>query len=148
MKVKTLTAYHCQPPELSPPPARPESALLPIKTSFRASLIKTISKAHYLSTQYVHHLFTLKYFFGFSVSCLLQDTVLPFVLYHPSFAGMAASYWDSTQRKFWTFTKQQLAFERRKLEETERALVQQYPLPDRRLLSIYFYHRKASNLPP
>jgi len=54
---------------------------------------------------------------------------------------MAASYWDSTQRKFWTFTKQQLEFERRKLKETERALVQQYPLPDRRLLSIYFYHQ-------
>ena len=96
----------------------------------------------------MHHLFTLKSFFGSSVSCLLQDTVLRFVLYRPSFTGMAASYWDSTQRKFWTFTKQQLAFERRKLEETERALVQQYPLPDRRLLSIYFYHRKASNLPP
>ncbi|OCL07950.1 C/H/G cyclin [Glonium stellatum] len=56
---------------------------------------------------------------------------------------MAASYWESTQRKFWTFTKQQLALERRKVEESERVLVQQYPLPDRRLLSIYFYHQLA-----
>lgn len=55
---------------------------------------------------------------------------------------MAASYWDSTQRKFWTFTRQQLALERKKLEEADRNLVNQYPLPDRRLLSIYFYHRK------
>ncbi|OCK82634.1 C/H/G cyclin [Lepidopterella palustris CBS 459.81] len=56
---------------------------------------------------------------------------------------MAASYWDSTQRKYWTFTKQQLSVERRKLEEAERALVLQFPLPDRRLLSIYFYHQLA-----
>ncbi|OAL50482.1 C/H/G cyclin [Pyrenochaeta sp. DS3sAY3a] len=54
---------------------------------------------------------------------------------------MASSYWDSTQRKFWTFTKQQLAFERKKLEETERNLVNMYPLPDRRHLSIHFYHQ-------
>lgn len=55
---------------------------------------------------------------------------------------MAASYWESTQRKFWTFTKQQLALERKKLEESERNLVNMYPLPDRRLLSVHFYHRK------
>jgi len=54
---------------------------------------------------------------------------------------MAANYWDSTQRKYWTFTKQQLAQERRKNEEVDRALVQQFPLPDRRLLSIYFNHQ-------
>ncbi|KAF2267082.1 C/H/G cyclin [Lojkania enalia] len=53
---------------------------------------------------------------------------------------MAASYWESTQRKYWTFTKQQLMLERKKLEESERNLVNLYPLPDRRLLSIYFYH--------
>jgi cyclin C len=56
---------------------------------------------------------------------------------------MASSYWESTQRKFWTFTKQQLAFERKKIEESERNLVNMYPLPDRRHLSIYFYHRKS-----
>ncbi|KAF2813507.1 C/H/G cyclin [Mytilinidion resinicola] len=54
---------------------------------------------------------------------------------------MAANYWDSTQRKYWTFTKQQLAQERRKNEEADRALVQQFPLPDRRLLSIHFNHQ-------
>jgi cyclin C len=52
------------------------------------------------------------------------------------------NYWESTQRKFWTFSKQQLATERKKMEEAERNLVTMYPLPDRRLLSIYFYHRK------
>jgi cyclin C len=59
---------------------------------------------------------------------------------------MAANYWDSTQRKYWTFTKQQLAQERRKNEEVDRALVQQFPLPDRRLLSIHFNHRKNLHL--
>jgi len=54
---------------------------------------------------------------------------------------MASSYWESTQRKFWTFTKPQLALERKRLEEAERNLVNMYPLPDRRYLSIYFYHR-------
>ena len=54
---------------------------------------------------------------------------------------MASNYWESTQRKFWTFTKQQLAFERKKIEDSERNLVNLYPLPDRRHLSIYFYHR-------
>ncbi|KAF2869961.1 cyclin-like protein [Massariosphaeria phaeospora] len=54
---------------------------------------------------------------------------------------MAASYWDSTQRKFWTFTKQQLALERKKIEESERNLVNMYPLPDRRHLSIHFYQQ-------
>jgi cyclin C len=54
---------------------------------------------------------------------------------------MASNYWESTQRKFWTFTKQQLAVERQKMEDSERNLVNQYPLPDRRHLSIYFYHQ-------
>lgn len=51
---------------------------------------------------------------------------------------MAASYWDSTQRRYWTFTKQQLAQERKRLEDSERNLVNMYPLPDWRHLSIYF----------
>jgi hypothetical protein len=58
-------------------------------------------------------------------------------------SNMASNYWESTQRKFWTFTKQQLAFERKKIEESERNLVNMYPLPDRRHLSIYFYHRMS-----
>lgn len=57
---------------------------------------------------------------------------------------MAANYWESTQRKFWTFTKQQLALQRRMLEEADRNLVNMYPLPDRRLLSIHFSHRTLS----
>jgi hypothetical protein len=56
---------------------------------------------------------------------------------------MASSYWESTQRKFWTFTKQELALERKKMEDSERNLVNLYPLPDRRHLSIYFSHRKS-----
>ncbi|KAH9865436.1 hypothetical protein J1614_009019 [Plenodomus biglobosus] len=54
---------------------------------------------------------------------------------------MASSYWESTQRKFWTFTKQQLAVERKKIEDSERNIVNLYPLPDLRHLSIYFYHQ-------
>ncbi|ORY13483.1 cyclin-like protein [Clohesyomyces aquaticus] len=61
---------------------------------------------------------------------------------------MAASYWESTQRKFWTFTKQQLTLERKKLEESERNLVNLYPLPDRRHLSIYFYHQLSKMARP
>ncbi|KAH7414123.1 cyclin-like protein [Phaeosphaeria sp. MPI-PUGE-AT-0046c] len=61
---------------------------------------------------------------------------------------MASSYWESTQRKFWTFTKQQLAQERKKMEEAERNLVNLYPLPDRRHLSIYFYHQLSKMARP
>ncbi|KAF2656526.1 C/H/G cyclin [Lophiostoma macrostomum CBS 122681] len=61
---------------------------------------------------------------------------------------MAANYWESTQRKFWTFSKQQLAVERKRIEETERNLVNMYPLPDRRLLSIYFYHQLSKMARP
>lgn len=51
---------------------------------------------------------------------------------------MAASYWDSTQRQNWTFTKPKLAIMRSKMEDESRSLHQKYPLPDRRLLSWYF----------
>jgi len=51
---------------------------------------------------------------------------------------MAANFWASTQRHHWQFSKQKLADIRKKLEDEDRALVQQYPLPERRLLSIYF----------
>jgi cyclin C len=49
--------------------------------------------------------------------------------------------------KFWTFTKPQLALERKRLEDSERNVVTMYPLPDRRHLSIYFYHRESHALP-
>ncbi|KAJ4986903.1 RNA polymerase II holoenzyme cyclin-like subunit [Stagonosporopsis vannaccii] len=61
---------------------------------------------------------------------------------------MASNYWESTQRRFWTFTKQQLALERKKMEESERNLVNLYPLPDRRHLSIYFYHQLSKMARP
>ncbi|KAI9862141.1 MAG: RNA polymerase II holoenzyme cyclin-like subunit [Trichoglossum hirsutum] len=51
---------------------------------------------------------------------------------------MAANYWASTQRLYWQFSKQKLAETRRRVEDEDRALVQQYPLPERRFLSIYF----------
>ncbi|KAI9832236.1 MAG: RNA polymerase II holoenzyme cyclin-like subunit [Phylliscum demangeonii] len=51
---------------------------------------------------------------------------------------MAANYWASTQYRHWSFTRQELAAVRRPLETKERSLIQQYPLPERRLLSIFF----------
>lgn len=54
---------------------------------------------------------------------------------------MAASFWESTQRRFWTFTKDELGAIREKLREDEQALVQMFPLPEWRHLSIYFNQR-------
>ncbi|KAL8722134.1 MAG: hypothetical protein Q9225_001327 [Loekoesia sp. 1 TL-2023] len=51
---------------------------------------------------------------------------------------MAANYWASTQRLYWHFTKTELNDMRQGLENEDRAILQQYPLPDRRLLSIFF----------
>lgn len=51
---------------------------------------------------------------------------------------MAANYWDSTQAKFWTFSKAELADLRKDLEKAHQPLHNKYPLPDRRLMSIYF----------
>ncbi|KAF2085155.1 C/H/G cyclin, partial [Saccharata proteae CBS 121410] len=51
---------------------------------------------------------------------------------------MAANYWNSSQRRFWTFTKPELSGIRRQLEDENKDLVQKHPLPDRRHLSIYF----------
>jgi len=51
---------------------------------------------------------------------------------------MAANYWTSSQRKYWTFTKAQIQDIQRKLEDADRMLIQQYCLPDSRLLNIYF----------
>lgn len=54
---------------------------------------------------------------------------------------MAANYWASTQRMYWQFTREELAETRESLEENDRTLVQQYALPERRLLSIFFKER-------
>ncbi|KAI1278509.1 cyclin domain-containing protein [Xylaria sp. FL0933] len=51
---------------------------------------------------------------------------------------MAANYWESTQRRHWQFSKDELAQMREKLEESEQSLVQMFPLPQRRHLNIYF----------
>ena len=57
---------------------------------------------------------------------------------------MAANYWVSTQRRHWQFTREGLADIRKDLEETHNTLVQQYGLPDRRLLSIFFNQRRST----
>lgn len=55
---------------------------------------------------------------------------------------MAANYWESTQRRYWQFTREQLEGLRKKLEDDDQTLVQMYPLPQLRHLSIYFNQRK------
>ena len=57
---------------------------------------------------------------------------------------MAANYWASTQRRHWQFSREALMQIRQRLEDEDAGLVQQYPLPDRRLLSIYFNQRESS----
>ncbi|EME40441.1 hypothetical protein DOTSEDRAFT_74122 [Dothistroma septosporum NZE10] len=51
---------------------------------------------------------------------------------------MAANYWDSTQAKYWTFSKNELADLRQDLEKINQPLYNKYFLPDRRHMSIYF----------
>jgi cyclin C len=50
---------------------------------------------------------------------------------------MAASYWSSTQRRFWLFTRDSLAEIREEREAQDRGNSSQYPLPDNRLINIY-----------
>jgi hypothetical protein len=56
---------------------------------------------------------------------------------------MAANYWESTQRRHWQFTRQQLEDLRKKLEDEDQNLVQMYTLPELRHLSIYFNQREC-----
>ncbi|KAI1815763.1 cyclin-C [Poronia punctata] len=51
---------------------------------------------------------------------------------------MAANYWESSQRRCWQFSKDELAQMREKLEESEQNLVHMFPLPQQRHLSIFF----------
>jgi cyclin C len=51
---------------------------------------------------------------------------------------MAANYWDSTQAKYWTFTRTELATLRSDMAKVNSPLHAKYPLPDPRHLSIYF----------
>ena len=55
---------------------------------------------------------------------------------------MAANYWTSTQLKNWLFTREKLAETRRVLDLSDRTAVNQFPLPDLRLLSIYINQRE------
>jgi cyclin C len=55
---------------------------------------------------------------------------------------MAANYWASTQRKNWLFTRERLAEIRENFKEKDKASHTQFPLPDQRLLNIYFNQRK------
>lgn len=50
---------------------------------------------------------------------------------------MAANYWDSTQAKFWTFSKPELADLRKDVEKINQGLYNKYQLPERRLMTIY-----------
>ncbi|TAQ85559.1 hypothetical protein B7494_g6102 [Chlorociboria aeruginascens] len=56
---------------------------------------------------------------------------------------MAANYWESTQRRYWQFTREQLEDLRQKLEDEDQNLVQMYALPQLRHLSIYFNQQIA-----
>ena len=56
---------------------------------------------------------------------------------------MAANYWVSTQRRHWQFSREALMDIRQGLEDEDRNLVQQYPLPDRRHLSFFFNGRRC-----
>ncbi|KAI2617428.1 cyclin-C [Hypoxylon sp. NC1633] len=51
---------------------------------------------------------------------------------------MAANYWESTQRRFWQFSKDELSQMREDLEKSDQNLVQMFPLPRRTHLNIYF----------
>ena len=60
---------------------------------------------------------------------------------------MAANYWESTQRRHWQFTKDELAAMRQRLDDEDPALVQMFPLPQLRHLNIYFNQRTPSSVP-
>lgn len=51
---------------------------------------------------------------------------------------MAANYWASTQRRHWLFTREKLAEIREIFREGDKVAHSQFPLPDQRLLNIYF----------
>lgn len=55
---------------------------------------------------------------------------------------MAANYWDSTQARFWTFTKDELAEARNEVREANAALHEKYELPERRHMNIFLQQRK------
>lgn len=50
---------------------------------------------------------------------------------------MAANFWESTQRRYWQFTKDELANIRQALVDADPNLVQSFPLPQQRHLNLY-----------
>ncbi|KAG6006029.1 RNA polymerase II holoenzyme cyclin-like subunit [Claviceps maximensis] len=51
---------------------------------------------------------------------------------------MSANYWESTQRRHWLFSKDELASMRQKLDDDNLEFVRMFPLPQPRHLAIYF----------
>lgn len=56
---------------------------------------------------------------------------------------MAANYWDSTQAKYWTFTRSEVASMRDELARAHQTSHRKYPLPDPRHMSIYMQTQLA-----
>ena len=56
---------------------------------------------------------------------------------------MAASFWESSQSRCWTFTKEELEQMRDALQEEDQALAQMFPLPDWKHINIFLNMRKA-----
>jgi cyclin C len=54
---------------------------------------------------------------------------------------MAADYWTSTQRKYWTFTPEQLRDVRDDLDIQNAKVIEQFPYPDRRHVFIFLRDR-------
>lgn len=59
---------------------------------------------------------------------------------------MAANYWASTQRRHWLFTRENLAEVRDKQREKDMVAHTQFPLPDQRMLNIYFSQREFGKM--
>lgn len=55
---------------------------------------------------------------------------------------MASNYWASTQYRHWQCPPAVLLAVRQELEDREKQLIQQYPLPEWRHLSLFFNQRK------
>ncbi|KAG6035163.1 RNA polymerase II holoenzyme cyclin-like subunit [Claviceps citrina] len=51
---------------------------------------------------------------------------------------MSANYWESTQRRHWLFSKDELASMRQKLDDDNIEFVRMLPLPQPRHLALYF----------
>ena len=54
---------------------------------------------------------------------------------------MAANYWTSTQKQNWLFEPYEIAELREEIEKQQAKVIDQYPLPDRRLLFIFIKDR-------